>query len=149
MRSNVPILLVEDDQVDIMTVQRAFKRNKITNPLYVTSNGQDALAYLRHEGAYGPPEKSPRPGIILLDLNMPIMNGIEFLKVIKADSKLRRIPVIVLTISHEEEDRVDSFNLSVAGYIVKPVQFDKFVEAIKLINLYWTLSELGRGEESG
>lgn len=142
MRNNVPILLVEDDQVDVMTVQRAFKKNKIINPLSVCSNGEEALKYLRHEGGYSSPDKSPRPGIILLDLNMPVMNGIEFLKVVKSDEDLKRIPVIVLTTSKEEEDRVESFKLSVAGYIIKPVEFEKFVEAVRLIELYWTLSEL-------
>lgn len=142
MRDNIPILLVEDDQVDVMTVQRAFKKNRITNPLFVCSNGEEALKFLRHEGIYSDPEKSPRPGIILLDLNMPVMNGIEFLKVVKSDDDLRRIPVIVLTTSKEEEDRFKSFSLSVAGYIIKPVEFEKFVEAVKLIDLYWTLSEL-------
>lgn len=142
MRNNVPILLVEDDQVDVMTVQRAFKRNKILNPLYVCSNGEEAIKFLRHEGIYSDSEKSPKPGIILLDLNMPVMNGIEFLKVVKSDEDLKRIPVVVLTTSKEEEDRFKSFSLSVAGYIIKPVEFEKFVEAVQLIDLYWSLSEL-------
>lgn len=142
MRNNIPILLVEDDQVDVMTVKRALKMNKIINPLYVVSNGEEALSFLRHQGAFSDPEKAPRPGIILLDLNMPVMNGIDFLKAVKADNDLKRIPVVVLTTSKADEDRVGSFNLSVAGYIVKPVEFDKFVEAVKLIDLYWTLSEL-------
>lgn len=141
MRNNIPILLVEDDQVDVMTVQRAFSKNRITNPLFVCSNGEEALKFLRHEGAYSDPEKSLRPGIILLDLNMPVMNGIEFLEAVKADDDLKCIPVIVLTTSREEEDRVSSFKLSVAGYIIKPVQFEKFVETVRLIDLYWTLSE--------
>jgi CheY-like chemotaxis protein len=142
MRNNVPILLVDDDQVDVMTVQRAFKRNNILDPLFVVGNGREALDFLNHQGPYSDPEKFPRPGIILLDLNMPVMNGIEFLKVVKVDEKLRKIPVIVLTTSKEENDRVESFNLSVAGYIIKPVEFEKFVEAIRVLNLYWTLSEL-------
>jgi CheY-like chemotaxis protein len=152
MKNNIPILLVEDDEVDVMTVRRAFKKNKITNPLLVASNGEEALACLRHERREGSVhdkydekknnKNTPRPGIILLDLNMPVMNGIEFLKAVKADSDLRRIPVIVLTTSREEEDRVRSFEKSVAGYIIKPVEFDKFTEAVKLIDLYWTLSEL-------
>jgi CheY-like chemotaxis protein len=142
MRNNVPILLVEDDQVDVMTVQRAFKRNNILDPLFVVGNGKEAVDFLRHQGQYADPEKYPRPGIILLDLNMPVMNGIEFLKVIKVDESLRKIPVIVLTTSKEENDRVESFNLSVAGYIIKPVEFEKFVEAVRVLNLYWTLSEL-------
>ncbi|ODS31276.1 MAG: two-component response regulator [Candidatus Scalindua rubra] len=147
MRKNATILLVEDDKVDTMTVQRAFKKNRIMNPLYVTSNGKDALAYLRHERAYGDPEKSPRPGIIFLDLHMPEMNGIEFLKIVKADNDLRRIPVVVLTTSGEEEDLVESFNLGVAGYIIKPVEFNKFVESVRLIDLYWSLSELSPEEK--
>ncbi len=142
MRNNVPILLVDDDQVDVMTVQRAFKRNNILDPLFVVGNGKEAIDFLNHQGQYADPEKFPRPGIILLDLNMPVMNGIEFLKAIKVDEKLRKIPVIVLTTSKEENDRVESFNLSVAGYIIKPVEFEKFVEAIRVLNLYWTLSEL-------
>lgn len=142
MRNNVPILLVDDDQVDIMTVQRAFKRNNILDPLFVVGNGQEALDFLMHRGQYSVSDKFPRPGIILLDLNMPVMNGIEFLKVAKLDEGLRKIPVIVLTTSKEENDRVESFNLGVAGYIIKPVEFDKFVEAIRVLNLYWTLSEL-------
>lgn len=142
MRNNVAILLVDDDQVDIMTVQRAFKRNNILDPLFVVGNGREALEFLKHQGQYADPEKFPRPGIILLDLNMPVMNGIELLKVIKIDESLKKIPVIVLTTSKEENDRVESFNLSVAGYIIKPVEFEKFVEAIRVLNLYWTLSEL-------
>lgn len=142
MRNNIPILLLEDDQVDVMTVKRAFKVNKITNPLFVAANGEEGLKFLRHQDAFSDPEKSPRPGIILLDLNMPVMNGIDFLKVVKADECLRRIPIIVLTTSKADEDRVESFNLSVAGYIIKPVEFEKFVEAVKTISLYWTLSEL-------
>lgn len=142
MRNNVAILLVDDDQVDVMTVQRAFKRNNILDPLFVVGNGREALDFLRHDGQYADLEKFPSPGIILLDLNMPVMNGIEFLKVAKLDESLRKIPVIVLTTSKEENDRVESFDLGVAGYIIKPVEFEKFVEAIRVLNLYWTLSEL-------
>jgi len=140
MIHDLPVLLVEDDIVDVKNVKRAFKENRITNPLYVAGNGEEALAYLRREGKYADPESSPKPGLILLDLNMPVMNGIEFLHAAKSDEKLRKIPVIVLTTSKEENDRVESFNLSVAGYIIKPVEFDKFVEAVRTINLYWSLS---------
>lgn len=117
--------------------------NKIANPLFVVQNGEEGLKFLRHQDGFSDPEKSPKPGIMLLDLNMPLMNGIEFLKVVKSDDDLKRIPVVVLTTSKVDEDRVESFNLSVAGYIIKPVEFEKFVEAVKLIDLYWTLSELG------
>lgn len=142
MKKNVSILLVEDDDVDAENVVRALKRNKITNRLFITGNGEEALAFLRHTTPYTEVEKFPRPGIILLDLNMPVMNGIEFLKIIKADDHFKRIPVVVLTTSREENDRVESFKLSVAGYIIKPVEFEKFVDAVKTIDLYWTLSEL-------
>lgn len=142
MRDNIPILLAEDDDVDAMTVQRAFKVNKITNPLHIVPNGEEALKVLRQQDTVSDPEKYPRPGIILLDLNMPVMNGLEFLKIAKGDPELRRIPVVVLTTSKDEEDRIESFNLSVAGYIIKPVEFEKFVAAVRTIDVYWTLSEL-------
>jgi CheY-like chemotaxis protein len=130
-----PILLVDDDRVDVMTTKRALKDIHVTNPVYTAGNGEEALELLRDE-------KTDKPGIILLDLNMPRMNGVEFLRVIKNDASLKRIPVVVLTTSKEEEDKVESFNLGVAGYMIKPVDYIKFVEIIRTINLYWTLSEL-------
>jgi len=142
MRRNVHILLVEDDIIDVKTVKRAFKENKIINPLHVTSNGEEALEYLRRQGKYSNPEDSPRPSIILLDLNMPVMSGVEFLRAIRADENLKSLMVIVLTTSKEENDRVESYKLNVAGYIIKPVEFEKFVEAVKVIDLYWSLNEL-------
>ncbi len=142
MTQNIPVLLVEDDTVDVKTVKRSFKENKILNPLYTTGNGEEALEFLRHEGKYQDVGESPRPGIILLDLNMPIMNGFEFLKIVKADDNLKSIPVVVLTTSKEENDRLSTYKLGIAGYIVKPVEFDKFVEAIKTISIYWTLCQL-------
>ncbi|MBA7679905.1 Response regulator rcp1 [subsurface metagenome] len=139
MRSSKPILLVEDDRVDTMTVRRALKDLKVTNQLICTTNGEEALEYLRDES-------KKKPCVILLDLNMPKMNGIEFLKIAKRKEELKRIPVIVLTTSREEQDVVESFNLSVAGYIVKPTDYKKFVGAIRVVELYWTLSELPNGE---
>lgn len=135
MRSTKPVLLVEDDSIDAMTVRRAFKDLKLTNELAHSINGEEALKYLEDQS-------NERPCVILLDLNMPRMNGTEFLKVIKADEELKKIPVIVLTTSNEERDVVESFRLSVAGYIVKPVDYKKFVEAIRTIDMYWTLSEM-------
>jgi CheY-like chemotaxis protein len=135
MRNSRPILLAEDDKVDAMTVRRAFKDLKVTNPIVHTVNGEEALYYLKNNG-------NPKPCFILLDLNMPKMNGIEFLKIIKADDALRSIPVIILTTSKEEQDKIESFKLCVAGYIIKSVDYRKFVEAVKVIDLYWTLSEL-------
>jgi len=128
-------LLVDDDRVDVMTTKRALKDINVTNPVYTAGNGEEALELLR-EG------ENEKPGVILLDLNMPKMNGIEFLRVIKNDDSLKRIPVVVLTTSKEEEDKVESFSLGVAGYMIKPVDYIKFVEVIRAINLYWTLSEL-------
>ncbi len=136
----IHILLVEDDEVDVMNVRRAFKKNHITNPLYVATNGLEALAMLRGNGEA--PEVPPSRRLILLDLNMPKMNGIEFLRELRADPELKQIPAIVLTTSNEERDKVEAYNLNVAGYILKPVTFSSFVEAIGTLNKYWTLSEL-------
>ena len=135
MRSTKPILLVEDDRVDAMTVKRALKDIKVTNRLDIVNNGEEALIFLRN------PENE-KPGIILLDLNMPRMNGIEFLEIAKKDDDLKKIPIVVLTTSKEEQDKVDSFNFGVAGYMIKPVDYLKFVEVVKTIDLYWSLSEL-------
>lgn len=139
MKNIKPVLLVEDDSVDAMTVSRAFKELKVANPLVIRLNGEEALDYLRDNS-------SEKPCVILLDLNMPKMNGIEFLKIAKADKDLKIIPAIVLTTSKDDHDKVNSFELSVAGYIVKPVDYKKFVEAMRILNLYWTLSELPNGD---
>ena len=135
MRNSKPILLVEDDKVDVMTVKRALKDLEINNPLVSTANGEEALEYLQNNG-------NKKPCIILLDLNMPKMNGIEFLKIAKADDTLKKIPVVVLTTSSQQQDIMESFKLSVAGYIVKSVDYTEFTESIRTINLYWTLSKL-------
>ncbi len=135
MNSNGPILLVEDDAVDVMTIQRALRTLKVTNPLQVANNGEEALAYL-----HIPPPILPC--IILLDLNMPRMGGLEFLGIVKQDPILRRIPVVILTSSRQQQDRIASFDKSIAGYMVKPVGDEQFLEVVKAINLYWTLSEM-------
>jgi CheY-like chemotaxis protein len=135
------ILLVEDDEVDIMTVKRAFKKGNITNPLYLAGNGLEALAMLRDtpdRPSLIPPERR----LILLDLNMPKMNGLEFLHELRADPAIRHIPVVVLTTSNEERDRVQAYDLNVAGYILKPVTFNTFVELMVTLNKYWTLCEM-------
>ncbi len=135
MRSSKPILLVEDDRVDAMTVKRALKELNITNKLDIVCNGEEALAFLNNA-------ENEQPGIILLDLNMPKMNGIEFLQIAKKDDNLKKIPVVVLTTSKDDQDKVDSFNFGVAGYMIKPVDYRQFVEVVRTIDLYWTLSEL-------
>lgn len=138
-----PILLVEDDIVDVKTVRRAFEHHEIANPLHVAKDGAHALAFLRREGEYADAE---HPAIILLDLNLPVMNGIEFLRVAKSDEQIKKLPVVVLTTSHEESDIVESYRLGVAGYIVKPVDFGKFLHAVRVFDLYWALSELPVGQ---
>ncbi|MFZ2149205.1 MAG: response regulator [Sedimentisphaerales bacterium] len=135
MRNSKPILLIEDDNVDVMTVERVFRDLKIANKLVSTSNGEQALEYLITNG-------NKKPCVILLDLNMPKMNGTEFLKIVKTDEALKKIPVVVLTTSSQQQDVVESFKLGAAGYMVKSVDYGKFVETIRTINLYWTLSEL-------
>ena len=135
MKNNKSILLVEDDRVDALTVQRALKDINVTNPLYHVTNGEEALDFLRNRS-------QERPCIILLDLNMPRMNGIELLEILKQDNLFKSIPVVVLTTSKDERDRIQSFKMSVAGYMIKPVDYLQFVETMRMIKLYWTLSEL-------
>jgi CheY-like chemotaxis protein len=130
------ILLVEDDEVDVMNVRRSFERNKITNPLYVAFNGIQGLEMLRK----GQVPKNRR--LVLLDLNMPRMNGIEFLRELRKDSDLRSIPVVVLTTSDAEKDKIEAFDLNVAGYLVKPVTFPGFAELMATLNKYWTLVDM-------
>jgi CheY-like chemotaxis protein len=133
------ILLVEDDELDVMNVQRAFRKNNIVNPLYVAGNGVEALEMLR--GKREPTVPRDRR-LILLDLNMPKMGGIEFLKELRADPELRPATVVVLTTSDEERDRVNAYNLNVAGYILKPVTLAAFVEIMATLNKYWSVNEL-------
>lgn len=132
----INILLVEDDEVDVMTVRRAFTRANITNPLVVASNGIEALEILRRD------ELPPTRRLILLDVNMPKMNGIEFLRELRADPKLQMASVVVLTTSNEERDRIEAFKLNVAGYLLKPVTFLQFAEVMTTINKYWALMEM-------
>jgi CheY-like chemotaxis protein len=135
------ILLVEDDEIDIMNVKRAFKKCNITNPLYLAANGLEALAMLKNESAntLNLPIKKV---IILLDLNMPKMSGIEFLQQLRADPALKLIPVIVLTTSSEKQDRAQAYELNVAGYIIKPIVFNQFVETMATLYKYWTLCKM-------
>jgi CheY-like chemotaxis protein len=135
------ILLVEDDSLDVMNVQRAFKKNNITNPLVVASDGVEALQILRGTHPTQPALPDERR-LILLDLNMPRMNGIEFLHALRDDPELAMTTVIVLTTSDEERDKVEAYKLNVAGYILKPVTLAAFVEIMAALNKYWTVSEL-------
>lgn len=130
MSDNGGILLVEDDRVDVMTVQRALSKHKIENPLYVARTATDALAMLRGEGA---DKIDPLPALILLDLNLPRMSGIDFLGELRKDPVLREMSVIVLTSSNEPNDRAAAFRYEVEDYIVKPHSFDEFATAIKTV----------------
>ncbi len=135
MQNSKPILLIEDDDVDVMTVNRALRDLKVTNQLVSIGDGEEAIEYLRDESA-------TKPCIVLLDLNMPKMDGAEFLKIVKADKALKKIPVVILTTSNSDRDVIESFELGAAGYMVKSVDYEKFVETIRAINQYWTLSKL-------
>jgi CheY-like chemotaxis protein len=130
------ILLVEDDELDVMNVQRAFKKNNIANPLHTAANGLEALEKLRGDAM----PKDRR--LILLDLNMPKMGGIEFLKELRADPELKATTVVVLTTSDEERDKVKAYDLNVAGYILKPVTLAAFIEIMATLNKYWSVNEL-------
>jgi len=129
------ILLVEDDRVDIMTVQRALKKIDVSNPLYVARTGVEALAMLRGDGV---PAIEPLPSLILLDLNLPKMGGIEFLKELRADPVLQSLHVIVLTSSNEPRDRAAAFEYEVDDYIVKPHTFNEFSSAMSVILADWS-----------
>ena len=135
MEKQLNILLVEDDEIDVMTVRRAFRKNNITNPLKVAGDGIEALEMLRSG------EIPPENRIILLDINMPRMDGIEFLRELRADPALRSTTVVVLTTSNEDRDRIQAYELNVAGYLLKPVTFVSFVESMTMLNKYWTLME--------
>jgi CheY-like chemotaxis protein len=139
MRNSKPILLVEDDDVDALTTKRALTEIKVTNDIVHTFDGEEAVAYLKNG--------KPKPCVILLDLNMPKMNGFEFLRIIKADENLRNIPVIILTTSDTDQNVLDSYKLGVAGYITKPVNYRQFVDTMRTVDMYWTLSKLPENDQ--
>jgi CheY-like chemotaxis protein len=137
----INVLLVEDDEVDVMNVKRAFKKNNISNPLYIATNGLEALAMLRGS----PSQLDAVPAhrrLILLDLNMPKMGGIEFLQALRADPVLKKTPVVVLTTSNGDQDRVEAYNFNIAGYLLKPVTFSAFADLMAALNNYWMLCEM-------
>ena len=130
------ILLVDDDELDVMNVQRAFRKNNIQNPLYIAHDGIEGLERLRDGTVPGDRR------LVLLDLNMPRMSGIEFLRELRADPALRNTTVVVLTTSAEDRDRVEAYKLNVAGYIIKPVTLVAFIEIMAALNKYWSVNEL-------
>jgi CheY-like chemotaxis protein len=140
------VLLAEDDEHDITATNRAWKKHNIANQLYIVNDGEECLDFLRRRGKYSEPGAAPRPGILLLDIKMPRMDGLTVLKYIREDEELQHLPVIILTTSKAEEDRLKGYNLGVNAYIVKPVGFENFSEAVRTINLFWQLVELPGGE---
>ena len=135
MRNSNPIMLIDDDRLDTITLQRAFVDLGIPNDIINMSSGKDAMQYLLCK-------ENGEPSIILLDLNMPQMGGIEFLKVIKAEEQLRKIPVIIMSTSNYEEEVVEVFKLGAAGYILKTTDYKKFMESVNIIDQYWSLCKL-------
>jgi CheY-like chemotaxis protein len=133
----IDILLAEDNPDDIEITKRAFKEAKLVNHLFITRDGQEAVDFLFHNNEYQDELKAPRPGLILLDINMPKMNGIEVLKKIKENNSLSKIPVIMLTVSRREEDIIKSYNFGCNSFLQKPIDFDNFVLLVKEIGLYW------------
>lgn len=138
-QKQINILHVEDDEVDAMVMQRALKKTNLTYKLHHAKNGLLALDMLR--GTNGYEKINPRPNIILLDLNMPQMSGLEFLKDLRADEELKPISVYVLSTSNDDQDRVQAYKYNVAGYIIKPLSLESYVEAISILNNFWSLIE--------
>ena len=143
MSANKTILLVEDNPSDAELTRRALEKGRITNDLVVVEDGQEALDYLRAEGAFAGRNVSETPTVILLDLKLPKIGGLEVLRQIRADARTRRVPVVILTSSKEEQDLLNSYTHGANSYIRKPVNFEKFVTAVGQLGLYWlVLNEL-------
>lgn len=133
----VVILLADDDPDDLMLTTRALKKNRLVNDIKTVEDGEELMDYLYRRGAYAEPGAAPRPGVILLDLNMPRKDGREALQEIKSDPDLRRIPVVVLTTSQAEQDIIHSYDLGVNAFITKPVTFEGLASAIKVLGNFW------------
>ncbi len=136
-RTVVTILMADDDEDDCLLAQEALVESRLANNLYIVPDGEQLMDYLYHRGKYGDIDLSPRPGLILLDLNMPKKDGREALKQIKADTDLRQIPIVILTTSKADEDIYRSYDLGANSFITKPVTFSGLVEVMKTIGKYW------------
>jgi two-component system, response regulator len=139
MNSTKPILLVEDNPSDADLTRRALTRGHISNQLVVAEDGQEALDYLRGEGTYAGRAVSETPSVVLLDLKLPKVSGLEVLRAIRADARIKRVPVVILTSSKEEEDVAAGYDLGVNSYVRKPVDFKEFQVAIENLGLYWLI----------
>lgn len=139
MQRLTKILLVEDSSDDIEITKRAFKEAKLSNKMWVVRDGQEALDFLHHRDKYQDVAISPKPGLILLDINLPKVNGLEVLRKVKEDPVLKMIPTVILTVSRKEDDRINGYNCGCNSFIQKPVEFEKFVEIVRQIGLYWGL----------
>jgi two-component system, response regulator len=136
---SMEILLVEDNPNDIELTLHAFKRNNLANYIRVVRDGAEAVDYIFATGAFAGRNAENRPRVILLDLKLPKIDGLEVLRILKSDPRTAVIPVVVLTSSREESDIIESYRLGVNSYIVKPVNFDNFIEAVRTLGLYWLL----------
>ena len=141
MSNLLPILLAEDSKHDVMAVKRAWKQHNIPNELIIVRDGAECLDYLHHRGEYSPPAEAPFPGVLLLDINMPKVDGLSVLREIRNDSVLNHLPVVVLTTSKRDEDLIESYNLNVNAYVAKPLHFNEFSAAINTIYQFWQLAE--------
>ena len=146
--ASTTILVVEDSPEDYETTERAFRRAGMKNPIVHCEDGDEALDYLYRKGKYEDPESSPRPAIILLDLNLPGTDGREVLKQVKGDPDLQRIPIVVLTTSNDEQDIQACYGFGANSYICKPVNMDRFIQSITMLSEYWfEITILPRREE--
>ena len=133
----ITILLADDDAGDRRLVQKALEKSRLANELFCVADGEELLDFLRHQGAYADASRYPRPGVILLDLNMPKKDGREALEEIRADPELRCLPVVVLTTSEDEEDILRSYKIGANSFITKPVTFEALVEVMRSLGNYW------------
>lgn len=136
MNKNKKIMLIEDDYVDALTIKRAFRDIKVENELIIAEDGEKALKMLNDMEEY--------PQVIILDLNMPKLSGVEFLKIIKKDENLSIIPVVIMTTSKEDEDKLNCYRNGISGYIEKPIDYNEFLEILKIVYDYWMINEFPR-----
>ncbi len=148
-RRKLSILMVEDNKHDIVATRRAWKKHNITNPLDIVHDGMECLDYLFRRGLYSEPGSAMKPDLLLLDLKMPKLDGFGVLKEVRSSEQFHTLPVVILTTSLEDEDRVKSYDLGVNAYIRKPLGFENFSEAINMINLFWELAIVAQGADDG